>query len=406
MPLSKEGREYVAGARLRGSRKDSDSTQDPEGYLSPVRLLPNEKPNDRVAAGAALCLSGGGYRAMLFHLGALWRLHELDYLRTIKRISSVSGGSITSAYLGLNWRKLYPRAGHSGDFKRLIVEPILNFGRQTMDEPSILEGLLTLGLKGSQTPEHYQKLYGTATLQDLPAQPEFIFNATSLQSGSLVRFSRRRIADWRIGEIRNPHIQLAVAVGASSAFPPFLSPLILQAMPDDFVTYPKAEIPDPAYRHHPLLTDGGVYDNLGIEVAWKKYSTILVSNADGLPDYQVSPGNDWARQTYRVLMLMYAQIGSLRKRQVIGSFVAGTRSGTYWSMASHVADYELADPLPCPPELTLPLAQTPTRLAAMDESLQQRIVNWGYAIADTAVRRWLLPREPRPGDFPFPIGLG
>ena len=43
--------------------------------------------------GAALCLSGGGYRAMLFHVGALWRLYEAGRLQDIKRISSVSGGS-------------------------------------------------------------------------------------------------------------------------------------------------------------------------------------------------------------------------------------------------------------------------------------------------------------------------
>jgi NTE family protein len=45
--------------------------------------------------GIALCLSGGGFRAMLFHLGTLWRLNEFGYLPKLKLISSVSGGSIT-----------------------------------------------------------------------------------------------------------------------------------------------------------------------------------------------------------------------------------------------------------------------------------------------------------------------
>ena len=44
----------------------------------------------------ALCLSGGGYRAMLFHVGALWRLNELGLLPRLDRVSSVSGGSITA----------------------------------------------------------------------------------------------------------------------------------------------------------------------------------------------------------------------------------------------------------------------------------------------------------------------
>jgi len=51
--------------------------------------------------GSALCLSGGGYRAMLFHLGTLWRLNQLGFLRKLARVSSVSGGSITAGVLGL-----------------------------------------------------------------------------------------------------------------------------------------------------------------------------------------------------------------------------------------------------------------------------------------------------------------
>src|SRR5438105_4892263 len=49
-------------------------------------------------AGLALCLSGGGYRAAIFHLGALSRLHEAGLLRRVERISSVSGGSIVAAW--------------------------------------------------------------------------------------------------------------------------------------------------------------------------------------------------------------------------------------------------------------------------------------------------------------------
>src|SRR5882672_1297847 len=71
----------------------------------PVRLIPGDDerpPQD----GTALCLSGGGYRAMLFHLGALWRLNELAYLPKLARISSVSGGSITAGLLGHRWKRL------------------------------------------------------------------------------------------------------------------------------------------------------------------------------------------------------------------------------------------------------------------------------------------------------------
>ena len=50
-------------------------------------------------SGIALCLSGGGFRAAIFHLGALRRLNELGILSKIDTISSVSGGSILAAHL-------------------------------------------------------------------------------------------------------------------------------------------------------------------------------------------------------------------------------------------------------------------------------------------------------------------
>jgi NTE family protein len=69
---------------------------------APVQAIPGDDPRKKPEEGAALCLSGGGYRAMLFHLGALWRLYETNLLKSIKRISSVSGRSITAGVLGLN----------------------------------------------------------------------------------------------------------------------------------------------------------------------------------------------------------------------------------------------------------------------------------------------------------------
>lgn len=48
--------------------------------------------------GAALCLSGGGFRATLFHLGSVRRLNELGILSQIKSFSSISGRLITSRY--------------------------------------------------------------------------------------------------------------------------------------------------------------------------------------------------------------------------------------------------------------------------------------------------------------------
>ena len=60
----------------------------------PVHVVDTGSPHDdprKPEEGIALCLSGGGYRAMLFHLGALWRLNEFGYLPKLARISSVFG---------------------------------------------------------------------------------------------------------------------------------------------------------------------------------------------------------------------------------------------------------------------------------------------------------------------------
>jgi NTE family protein len=72
----------------------------------PVDRVDTKSKSTDIEDGMALCLSGGGYRAMVFHAGALWRLNELGLLKKLKRISSVSGGSITAGVLGMNWQKL------------------------------------------------------------------------------------------------------------------------------------------------------------------------------------------------------------------------------------------------------------------------------------------------------------
>src|SRR5437016_4121503 len=94
--------------------------------------------------GIALALSGGGFRAMLFHAGALMRLNELGVLSRVARISSVSGGSIASGYLACVWNQLGAPtpAGSFADFKQKYVEPILAFSRQKIDVGDILTGLL------------------------------------------------------------------------------------------------------------------------------------------------------------------------------------------------------------------------------------------------------------------------
>src|ERR1700680_2445845 len=90
--------------------------------------------------GIALALSGGGFRAMLFHAGALMRLNELGILSRGARISSVSGGSIAAGFLVCVWdqRGSPDAAGAFGQFQSKYVEPILSFSREKLDVGDIL----------------------------------------------------------------------------------------------------------------------------------------------------------------------------------------------------------------------------------------------------------------------------
>src|SRR5882757_6405905 len=58
------------------------TTPDPPDVLTPVHATPADAET-KLEDGIALCLSGGGYRAMVFHVGVLWRLNETKVLRKI-----------------------------------------------------------------------------------------------------------------------------------------------------------------------------------------------------------------------------------------------------------------------------------------------------------------------------------
>ena len=368
----------------------------------PVEYLDTDKRP--LEQGIALCMSGGGYRAMLFHVGSLWRLFDTGLLGKLDRISSVSGGSITSAVLGLSWNKLLLSGPPDrARFEEHVVTSIRNLGGETVDASAIIGGILLPGTISEKVQAAYRKhLFGDATLQDLPDEPRFIINATNVQSGALWRFSKPYMRDYRVGEVIKPTVPLATAVAASSAFPPVLSPLVMELDPDVFTDGSGDDLQREPYTSRVVLSDGGVYDNLGLETAWKRYDTILVSDAGGKMQPHEEPKEDWARHSFRVLDLIDNQVRSLRKRQLIDAYVNKVRKGTYWGIRTNIADYQLADPLPCPYNRTMSLAETPTRLKRMPDELQERLINWGYAVCDAALRKHFDPALPKPTDFPYP----
>jgi NTE family protein len=382
---------------------DSPST------VAPVEQIATDATEPAPQPGIALCLSGGGYRAMLFHLGSLWRLNELGYLPRLDRVSSVSGGSITAGMLGLAWPRLaFDGAGVGQGFNQEVVDPVRALAGDTIDLGSVLRGLLGPGSANDQVVNAYKRhLYGDQTLQDLPDRPRFVINATNVQSGVLWRFSKPYMRDYRVGEIRNPTVEVAVAVAASSAFPPILSPAVLDFPEDAYTPGSGLDLQRPPFTTEVFLADGGVYDNLGLETAWKRYTTILVSDGGGHLSPEEESARDWARHGLRIVNLIDAQVRSLRKRQVVASFKldpsqASHRDGTYWGIRSHIDHFELPDALPCPADQTTALAETPTRLASLSVELQERLINWGYAACDAGMRKHVEPGLPAPPGFPYP----
>lgn len=345
--------------------------------------------------GIGLCLSGGGYRAMLFHVGTVLRLNELGVLPQIARVSSVSGGSITAAVLGMGWTKLtFDDRGVATNLDAVFVDPVCGIAGETIDRSAIGWGTLLPGSISDRVVAALRDLhFGEATLQDLPGDaegPRFVINASSLQTGSVVRMSRPYLADYRVGMIRDPKISLAAAVAASAAFPPMLAPCEIDVEPGDFDPDPstQGELFRQPFNDTLVLADGGVYDNLGMETVWKRYRTVLVSDAGMAIGAEGEPATDWARMSYRIGQLVDNQVRSLRKRALIAAFRSGDSAGAYWGIGTDIADYGLPDSVPAKHEVTSRIALTPTRLKRLSASRQRPIIDWGYAVCDAAVRRW------------------
>jgi NTE family protein len=237
--------------------------------------------------------------------------------------------------------------------------------------------------------------------------PRFVINATNLQTGVLLRFSKPFMADWKIGIVMHARVKLAQAVAASSAFPPALSPCVLRVTPSEFDEKGRGDLFKDPYNSKMVLADGGVYDNMGIETVWKEHQTVLVSDTGKDLPPEEAPKRDWLRQTLRVLEVIDNQVGSLRKRQIIAAYKDpdDDHDGTYWGIRSHVKDYGLSDPIipatGSQPANLVELAQTLTRLQHLEPQCQERLINWGYAICDTAIRAHVDKAIPK-GTIPLP----
>ncbi len=358
-------------------------------------------PPESVRQGIALCLSGGGYRALLFHLGAMTRLNELGLLARLRTISSVSGGSIASARLAS--ASFFPLMGPvaPADWEREVAGPLRTFAARNIRTPAILQRFLPWNwFRASTGVEALARAYRGVTglsLPRLPQEPNFLFSATDMAFGVNWIFERRRMGDYQAGyALPREADPLARAVAASSCFPPIFNPLPIRLRPKDLTggKAPKGPARDRLIRGL-RLTDGGNYDNLGLEPVWKSHATILCSDGGAVFDFEPDRGLFWRLKRY--LAILGNQSLALRKRWLIGGFIEGQFEGTYWGVASAVASFEVDVRPAYSKEFAMDvLANIRTDLDAFSAAESAVLENHGYTLAEAAIQRHLPALLPSP----------
>ncbi len=205
---------------------------------------------DGVEKRIGLAMSGGGFRAAGFHLGVMRQLDKCGILDKLDLITCVSGGSIAGATLALNWK---------APNKLDLLESYLR--TRSIAVSSVLAGALDPfeGRLDKLANSYDKHLFNGATLEALSGGPRIYLNSTNLSTGNMFFFVAGggkpcEMGEHALGVVTKPTFPLCKAVAASSAFPPVFPPLRLDA----------SEYSHARDVEYVTLTDGGIYDNLGI----------------------------------------------------------------------------------------------------------------------------------------------
>ncbi len=286
-----------------------------------------------------LALSGGGMRAIIFHLGVLKYLAEKRLLENIEYISSVSGGSICVAlmYTNNNMRwvsseeyltRVLPnirRALFREDIeKKLIV-------RSIVDIPHILD------TKCKKLANAMRVLWNMdGKIGELPKIPKWDINTVTYETGKRFFFSQERCGDERLGYFSGEEMNIAEAVAASAGFPVLIGMYELKR--DRFEWYDRyGERRVEPSRGKLHLWDGGVYDNLGLEPIfqriWSGESELnyyIVSDAGAVDkefvEYRKIFGR--VRALKRLLDISMEQVDSLNSR-FYREYIEREKNGVY-----------------------------------------------------------------------------
>jgi predicted acylesterase/phospholipase RssA len=339
----------------------------------------------------ALALSGGGFRATLFHLGVVTYLAESGLLHRVKRIAAVSGGSILAAHLVLHWDRYN---GGPAPLQAAVGE-IVAFVKRDVRGRIIRRWMAWLGLRPltELLRAEYRTLYGRAKLSDLRPvgevrRPQVFFNCASLTTGELCYFGRSGFMwypqDGRDEEsaVEAPSTEIAFAVTASSAFPPMFPPVRVD---HESLSCDRARFPTPYW-----LTDGGVVDNLGINgFDWFRRREAREGRADGIERFLVSdaggaldwdPDNSFAwplGRNVRASDLLMARVGAL----------------TYDSIQLPIVRMPIGTVLLRPDDQAVPIPEVQRRLPGIRTDLDaftdqeiEALVRHGWCVARDAAQ--------------------
>jgi predicted acylesterase/phospholipase RssA len=365
-----------------------------------------------------LALSGGGFRATLYHLGVIRYLRESETLPLVGDIAAVSGGSILAAHLVLNWDRYTGTdaefAEAAGEVIRFVQHDVRNriVRRLPLLFPIRLFGKLTGWSAANFTPnallEKYYRtfLYGDRRLFELPEQPALHMLATNVSDGVMAVFNREglHIQKREQGEtdpfrhVAGQTATIAKVVSASSAFPGFFPPVEIAA--HDLGVH-EGQFPTESF------TDGGVYDNLGIRgFAWladhcgRSYHRVIVSDA-GKP-FQIL-GNaplGFIAQSIRATDILWDRVWQLERENF------GDQNGFHFLPVTHVVDAH-EDPHGLHPVVQAEVSGIRTDLDRFNDLEVNALVAHGYEVARSFHRRMGakalrpvhdgLPWEPLPG---------
>lgn len=280
-----------------------------------------------------IALSGGGFRAAAFHLGVLRKLQQLDLLKSVDLLSCVSGGSIAGAFLALNWKS----ATVLDDLETYLSTKSIAVG-------SVLGGMLDpFASRLDKLAKTYDRdLFHGANLEALAGGPRIYLNSTNLATGNMFFFvagggAPEEMGEHELGVVPGGEFVLARAVAASSAFPPVFPPLKLEsdeyapALPVDYVT----------------LTDGGIYDNLGVNPALRarnKIDYLLVSDGGKPFANSANPTEAGSVVLKAALDIMMEQIRGLEFDRLEHRHKAGVGPKPLWfSIDSSVGEAQAGD---------------------------------------------------------------